>query len=132
MAKKVFHFRGRKVDELKAMDIKDFAKLVPARQRRTLERGLTDMQKKLLAKIKDAKEGKWKKPVKTHCRDMIVVPEMLGMDIHVYNGRKFIHIAIQSEMLGHYLGEFAGTRSKVAHSAPGVGATKSSAAASVK
>ena len=132
MAKKVFQFRGKTVEELKAMDIKDFAKLIPARQRRTLERGFTEMQKVFLAKIKDAKDGKWKKPIKTHCRDMIVIPAMLGMDIHVYNGRKFIHIPMQSEMLGHYLGEFAGTRSRVAHSAPGVGATKSSSAASVK
>ena len=132
MAKKIFHYKGKKVEELEGLDLTEFAKLVPARQRRTLNRGLTEMQKKFLAKVKLAKEGKYKKPVKTHCRDMIITPELLNMKIHVYNGKKFMLIEIQPEMLGHYLGEFAGTKSKVAHSAPGVGATKSSAAASVK
>ncbi len=132
MAKKIFAYRGKKIEELKALDLKEFSKLLPARQRRSIARGFTDMQKKLLLKIKDSKEGKWKKPIKTHCRDMIIIPEMVGVQIHIYNGKKFALIEIQPEMLGHYLGEFAHTRSRVAHSAPGVGATKSSAAASVK
>tara|TARA_Y100000310_G_scaffold342215_1_gene444361 strand:- start:8307 stop:8705 length:399 start_codon:yes stop_codon:yes gene_type:complete len=132
MAKRIFHFHGKKAEELKEMDIKEFAKLVPARQRRSLERGHSDMHKKFLAKLQEAKDGKWKKPVKTHCRDMIIIPALLGTTVHVYNGKKFIQLEIQAEMLGHYLGEFAPTRNNVKHSAPGVGATKSSAAASVK
>lgn len=132
MAKKIFTYQGKKIEELKSLDLKEFSKLVPARQRRTLNRGFTEMQKKLLAKVKDSKEGKWKKPIKTHCRDMIVIPELVGVNIHIYNGKKYLQIEIQPEMLGHYLGEFSHTRNRVAHSAPGVGATKSSAAASVK
>ncbi len=104
----------------------------PARQRRSLSRGLSEQQKKLLLKVKKAKEGSWKKPIKTHCRDMIVIPEMLGSTIHVYSGKKFMEVRIQPEMLGLYLGELSLTRGKVAHSAPGIGATKSSASASVK
>jgi len=132
MAKKIFKYHGKSLEELKAMDLKEFAKLTPARQRRTLTRGLTDMQKILLTKIKKSKEEKRKKPIKTHCRDMIVLPIMVGLILQVYNGKKFTPIEIQKEMIGHFLGELAPTRNKVAHSAPGIGATKSSAAASVK
>lgn len=132
MAKKTFTFHGKTIEELKTLDGKDFLLLLPSRQRRSVARNFTPSQQKLLAKLKAAKEGKWKKAIKTHCRDMIVMPNFLGMVIHVYNGRKFVPIEIQPEMLGHYLGEFAPTRTHVSHSAPGIGATKSSAAASVK
>ena len=109
-----------------------FAQLLPARQRRSLLRGFTEMQKRLLVKIKKAKNGAWKKSIKTHCRDMIVVPEMIGVTVHVHAGKAFVPVEVLPEMLGKYLGEMTVTRQKVAHSAPGVGATKSSAAASVK
>jgi len=132
MAKKVYTYRGKTLEQLQEMDVKDFAKLLPARQKRSLTRGFTEPQKKLLARIQKAKEGKTKKPIKTHCRNMIVTPSMVNMDIHIYNGKAFQQILIQPEMIGHYLGEFALTRQRIAHSAPGVGATKSSAAASVK
>ena len=85
-----------------------------------------------MAKISKARAGKTKKPVKTQVRDMVVLPDMVGMMIHVHKGKVFEPISIEIEMLGHYLGEFTMTRSKVQHSAPGIGATKSSAATSVK
>jgi len=132
MARREFTYRGRNLEELKAMDVKDFAKIVPARQRRSLERGFTEMQKRLLIKIKKVREGKYKKPIKTHCRDMVVVPEMLGLLIHVHAGKAFVPIEILPDMLGHYISEFTLTRNRVSHSAPGIGATKSSSAASVK
>lgn len=132
MVKKEFTYRGKGLAELKTMDHKTFANLLPARQRRSLLRGISNGQKQLLLKIKKTREGRYKKPIKTHCRDSIVIPEMLGMIIHVHGGKSFTPIEIQPEMLGHYLGEFAFTRGKVQHSAPGIGATKSSAAASVK
>jgi len=132
MAKKEYSYRGKSLDDLKKMDIKEFAKLLPARQRRSLTRGFSEMQKRLLLKIKKAKEGKYKKPIRTHCRDMIVIPEMVGILIHIHAGKSFIPIDLQADMIGCYLGELTLTRSKVAHSAPGIGATKSSSAASVK
>lgn len=127
-----FTYRGKKQDEIEKMSLKEFINLVPARQRRTLNRGFTDMQKKLLEKIRKAKQGVRKKPVKTHCRDMIVIPEMIGLTIHVHKGKEFVPIMITPDMIGHYLGELTLTRKKVEHSAPGIGATKSSAAISVK
>jgi len=63
---------------------------------------------------------------------MIIVPEMIGKRIMIHNGKTFQEITINVEMIGRYLGEFVLTRQKVAHSAPGVGATKSSAAVSVR
>lgn len=127
-----FTYRGKKQDELEKMNIKEFINLVPARQRRSLKKGFTDMQKTLLEKVRKAKQGTRKKPVKTHCRDMVVVPEMIGVTIHVHKGKEFVPITIIPDMLGHYLGELTLTRKRVEHSAPGIGATKSSAAISVK
>ena len=132
MAQKIFTYRGKTVEELKKMDFKEFAKLVPARQRRSLLRGFTDAQKRLLEKIKKAQEGKYNKVIRTHCRDIIILPEMIGLKILVHRGKEFVPVVITEEMLGHYLSEMTLTRNRVAHSAPGVGATKSSAAFSVK
>ena len=125
-------FRGRKEEDLKNMEMKEFLPLIGSRQRRSLTREMNEDKKAFLKKIKLAKEGKRKKPVKTHCRDMVVVPEMLGLIIHIHNGKTFEPVSIVPEMLGHYLGEFSHSRNKVKHSAPGIGATKSSASASVK
>ena len=130
MAKEIL-YRSKTLEELKQMGHAQLADLLKTRARRTLKRGLTEQQKKLLAKVNAAQSGKGK-PIKTHCRDMIVLPEMVGMKIHIHNGRAFLLTEIQPEMVGHFLGEFALTRSRVKHSAPGIGATRSSAGASVK
>ena len=132
MARKEFRYRGLSLEQLQALDLKEFLKLVPSRQRRSMARDWSDKQKRLVEKVKLTQQGKYKKAIKTHCRDMIVLPSMVGMLIHIHNGKKFEAIEIQKEMIGHYLGEFAKTRNNVTHSAPGVGATKSSSAASVK
>ena len=129
---KAITYKGKTGDELNKSGLNEFMKLTTSRVRRSMKRGFTEQQKLLLKKIKLAKEGKFKKNIKTHCRDMVVLPEMLDLLIFIYDGKSFIPIKISEEMLGHYLGEFAMTRKKVSHSAPGIGATKSSAAASVK
>lgn len=127
MAKKEFTYRGKTLDELKDMGISDFAGLLPARQRRSMKRGLTDQQKILLENIK-----KGTKDIKTHCRNMVVLPAMVGTTLRIYSGKEFIPVSVEPEMLGHYLGEFVGTRKRIEHSAPGIGATRSSASLSVK
>jgi small subunit ribosomal protein S19 len=124
---KVFLFRGKKAEDVKKLSLKEFAELLKSRERRSLERGFTDAQKKLLEALK-----KDKRDYKTHCRDMIVLPEMIGKTIRIHNGKEFVVLRITEEMLGHRLGEFAGTRKKVAHSSPGIGATRSSASLSVR
>ena len=125
---KEFSYHGMKQEDLKNMTLEEFIKVASARQRRTLRRGLTDTQKKLLLKLKTPR----KKPVRTKSRDMIIIPEMIGTKLEVYTGKEFMPVLILTEMLGHYLGEFALTRKKVSHHAPGIGATRSSASLSVK
>jgi len=132
MVRKEFTYKGINLEELNKMSLKEFIRLVPARQRRSLRRGLTEQQKILLEKIRKSKKQERKKPIKTHCRDMVILPEMVGTLLLVHNGKEFVPVNINAEMIGHYLGEFALTRKKVQHSAPGVGATRSSAAVSVK
>ncbi len=127
MAKKEYTYRGLTVEELKKLDVKEFSEIAVARARRSLNRGFTDAQKALLEKIK-----KGNKNIKTHCRNMIIVPSMLDVTIKVHNGKEFQPVLIIPEMLGHCLGEFALSRKRVAHSSPGVGATKSSSSVSVK
>lgn len=127
MALKEFKYKGKGLDELKNMSLEEFAQLVPARQRRSLKRGFNDQQKTLWKKIQAKKNN-----IKTHCRDFVILPTMVGMAIKVYNGKEFVHIIIQEDMVGHFLGEFALTRKGVSHSAPGIGATRSTSSLSVK
>ena len=127
MVKKEFKYRGKTLEELKKMSINEFAELIPARQRRSLKRGLTDQQKILLNKMR-----KGEKNLKTHCRNMVILPEMIGQTISIYDGKSFIAVRIVEEMIGRVLGEFTYNRKRVTHSAPGIGATRSSASLSVK
>ena len=117
-----FVFRGKSFEEIKKMDLETFANLLTSRQRRALKRGLTEKQKKLLEKIrKDPKKFH-----RTRCREMVILPEMVGVKIGVHNGKEYVPLEIKPEMIGHRLGEFVLTRKQVKHSAPGFGATRSS------
>lgn len=126
---KVETYRGKALEELKKIGVREFAKYVNSRERRTLLRQ-SNIIERFVKKCKECQEKK--KPIKTHLRDIIIVPEMVGLSIQVHNGKTFIPVLILFEMIGHRLGEFAITTQKVQHGAPGIGATKSSAAQSVK
>lgn len=115
-----FSFRGHSLDELKDMGRDEFSELLNARGRRKLDRGLTENEQKLLEDLEDSDTAQ------THERSMIVLPEMVGKTVEIYNGKDFVPVDIQAEMIGHYLGELAKTRKEVEHSAPGLGATRSS------
>ncbi len=132
MAKKQFTFYGKTEETLTKMEISEFAKLLPAKQRRSLQRGFTEAQKKLIDKVKRTNAGTYKKTIKTQSRNMTILPSMLGLTILVHTGRKFEAVRVVPEMLGHRLGEFAPTRVRLQHSSPGIGATRSSASQSVK
>ncbi len=119
--KKQFKFRGKTMEELKELDVREFSKILPSRGRRSALRQFQKIEDFVSrSKVKLSK----KKPIRTHLRDIIIVPQMIGMRIHIYNGRDFVPVNIIEEMLGHVLGEFALTRSKVKHGGAGVGATK--------
>jgi len=128
MVKKDFIFRGYSLEELQKMSMDKFIELLPSRKRKSLTKGPLKM-KKLLMKIRKVREimseGKGE-IVKTHYRDMVVLPEMVGLTVGIHNGKEFNNIEVIPEMIGHFFGEFALTRKKVKHSAPGIGATKSS------
>jgi small subunit ribosomal protein S19 len=119
--KKEFTYRGYTLDELKKMTLEEFIPLLGARMRRSLRRGLSVQQQKFLEHLRKT-EG----VVKTHNRDMIILPEIIGRTIRIYDGKEFVQLTVLPEMIGHYLGEFALTRKSVKHTGPGVGATRSS------
>ena len=123
--KKIFTFRGKTLEELQKLDIREFAKYLRARERRSVLRNF-DVIERFIERNKN------KERIRTHERDIIIVPKMVGLVIYVYNGQEFKQVRIVAEMLGHRLGEFAHTRKQIKHGAPGVGATRSSAALSVK
>ena len=118
---RIFMLKGKTVEELQKMSLEEFSKLISSRERRNLLRGFDNIEKNLLEKLR-----KSDKPVRTHLREMVIIPEMLYKKLLVHNGKEWILVEVKPEMLGHRLGEFALTRKKVTHSAPGVGATKSS------
>lgn len=125
MARKEFTYRGHTVDELKELGIDEFAAILPTREKRSIAR-MGDELKALYEKTKH------KDNVKTHHREMIVFPHMVGKVIKVHNGKEFIEVHVQPEMIGMRFGQLALTRRMVKHGSAGVGATKSSASSSVR
>lgn len=126
---KEFMYRGHTLSSLQAMSMDEFINLLPSRQRRSLQRGLTPEQRILLGKIREAREAAKKGEsitIKTHVRDLVILPEMIGVKILVHNGKEFFPVEIKPEMIGHYLGEFAITNKPVKHGTPGIGASRSS------
>ncbi len=125
-SKKQQLFRGKTIEELKTIEVRAFAQYLTARQRRSVLRKFQEIEQFVKdAKVKISK----KKPIRTHNRDLIVVPELVGMNIQIYNGKTFVPVDITVEMLGHFFGEFSLTRNKVNHGTAGIGATKGSKAA---
>ena len=129
MPKKEFTYRGHTIEELQGMSMDEFIKLLPSRQRRSLQRGLNPRQRILLENIRRAQksqnEGE-KAVTKTHARDMIILPEMVGATLLIHNGKEFTPVEILPEMIGCYLGEFSITNKPVRHGSPGIGASRSS------
>jgi len=126
---KEFRYRGFTLDELQAMSMDEFIRLLPSRQRRSLLRGLSQEQRTLLESVRKAKEATQqgqKTVVKTHSRDMIILPEMVGVTLLIHNGKDFTAVEVAPGMIGHFVGEFAITNKPVKHGAPGIGASRSS------
>ncbi len=119
--KEEFTYHGFKVDELKAMNLEALVPHMPSRARRKVLRGWTSGEEKFLVDLR-----KHESKIRTHVRDMIILPEMIGREIEIYNGKEFVKVEIQPEAVFHYLGEFALTRRRVTHGSAGIGATRSS------
>ncbi|MHC1565129.1 MAG: 30S ribosomal protein S19 [Candidatus Syntropharchaeales archaeon] len=116
-----FTYRGYTLDKLKKMDLNKFATLLPARERRSILRGFTEAEQKLLKRVKEGDQT-----IKTHQREMIILPEMVGTKMGIHSGKTFEYVEIKPEMIGHRLGEFTLTRKRVTHGSAGIGATRSS------
>ena len=126
---KEFSYRGHNLNSITGMSMDEFINMLPSRQRRSLQRGLTPEQRILLEKLREAKEAQKQGKefsLKTHVRDLIILPEMVGAKIGIHNGKEFVAVDIKPEMIGHYLGEFAITNKPVRHGTPGIGASRSS------
>ena len=122
-----FTYRGYTLDELQDMSLDEVAELLPARQRRTIERGLSVQQEKLRDRASGAGEQETANdPIRTHLRAMPVLPEFVDLTFEVYTGQSFERVRVEPEMIGHYLGEFQLTRTSVEHGQAGIGATRSS------
>jgi len=127
---RLFSLRGKSLEELQAMSISDFAKLLNARERRSVLRMGIDY-KQLVQKVEKAKK-QGKKIIKTHIREAVILPSWVGLHFGVHDGKEFKEIVIAPEMIGHRLGEFAFTTKRVVHSAPGIRATRGSKFLAVK
>lgn len=123
---KEFRYRGKTLDELNTMSTEALLELLPSRARRSLNRGVSEEKRKLLEDARAMREGKLEGQIKTHARDMIVLPTMVGLTISVHNGREFVPLEVKPEMIGRYLGEYVITNKKVVHGTPGIGASRSS------
>jgi small subunit ribosomal protein S19 len=123
---KEFRYRGYTVDQLNSMSTEAILQLLPSRARRSLNRGISEDKRKILEDVRAFKEGKLKGQIKTHARDMIILPVMIGATVSVYTGKEFIPLEIKPDMIGHYLGEYVITNKKVVHGTPGIGASRSS------
>lgn len=127
MAKKIFTYRGKTIEELQKLSYKEFAQLLPSREKRSLLRGPSENQEFMMAQV-----SKGAKTIRTHSRDVIIMPNMVGITFKVHKGNTFENVVVTSEFVGQRLGSFVLTRKRLQHSAPGIGATKSSAAVSAK
>lgn len=137
-----FKYRGKTLEELLSMPMDQLIQVLPARARRSLLRessteimrkrrdyGIDESPRiKLLREVRKARElmaqGKNVR-IRTHVRDMVILPEMIGLTIEVYNGKEFVPVRVAPEMIGHYLGEYAPTTKHVKHGEPGLKATRS-------
>jgi small subunit ribosomal protein S19 len=121
--RKEFTYRGKTVEELKKLDVREFSKYLKSGARRTTLRQFQQIED-FINRANEKNEKN--KPIRTHLRSLVIVPEMVGMKINIHDGRNFFPVIITGEMLGHRFGEFAVTRGKVKHSKAGIGATKGS------
>ncbi|NLK26685.1 MAG: 30S ribosomal protein S19 [Euryarchaeota archaeon] len=120
--KREFTFRGYTMEELLELPFDEMVLLLPSRVRRTLARGMNDEQRTAFETLKNSD----REVVRTHRRDVPIIPQFVGKKVAVYNGKEFFEFEIKPEMIGHFTGEFSVTRNEVKHSGPGVGATRGS------
>merc|ERR1712154_210189 len=107
---KKFSYRGVELDKLLDLSIEEFTNMTNSRHRRAFRRGIKKRHQTLIAKMRKAKKNATgmdkPAPVKTHCRNVTVLPDMVGNIIGVYNGKMMLGIEVKPEMVGTYFGEY--------------------------
>lgn len=129
LRKKEFKFKGKTLEELKNLDVREFGKLLNSRQKRTVLRNFQEIENFVKRAMRKDEKGK---KIRTHHRDLVIVPQLVGMQLQIYNGKEFVSFNVTEEMLGHKFGEFSPTRVKAKHTKAGVGATKGTKSKSKK
>ncbi|MDP8012523.1 MAG: 30S ribosomal protein S19 [Nanoarchaeota archaeon] len=125
-----YRYRGKSVDDLSKLSLHELIPIVNADLRRRLRRGFTPQEKTFLEHIEKAKaKGK---PIRTHLREMFILPSFVGLTINVHNGKEFVPITIKPNMIFHRLGEYVLTTKHVKHGSPGLSATRSSSFVPIK
>lgn len=109
---KIFKYKGKTLEELQAMSLEEFSLLVPSIIRRKMNRGFTEQEQIFLEKVKTAGP---KTKVKTHCRDMIVLPEMIGKKVMVYSGKEFVEVELVVETITLRLGQLVPSKKIATH-----------------
>ncbi|MEK6954366.1 MAG: ribosomal protein S19 family protein [Candidatus Micrarchaeota archaeon] len=127
MAKK-FTYKGLEAEELRRMPLDKFMILIPSKIRRSMKHMASKMRK-FIEKLRKTDP---KKPMRTHLREMVIIPEMMDRRFQVYNGKDWIDMSVTIQMLGRRLGEFSIPIKMVKHSGPGIGATRGSKSVELK
>ncbi len=128
-----YTYKGIDLEDLVKLPRESFIKMLGSRQRRRLvgrevPHKYIRFYKKCVAAKKDVPLGEKPKAVKTHLRDAIILPELVGSVVGIYSGRAFVPVEIKPDMIGRYLAEFSITYKPVKHGRPGIGASKGSSA----
>ena len=134
---KRFTYQGIDFDDLLKMEKHDFFQLLGSRpRRRLLQREVPHkyirLYKKCIAEKELTQYGEKPKMIKTHLRNAIILPELVGSTVGVYNGKTFVPVEIKADMIGYYLGEFSMTYKPIRHGKAGIGASKGSKAVAPK
>jgi len=111
---KVFKFKGKSLEELQAMSLEELSLLLPSRERRKINRGFSEQEQIFLRNMEAGQ-----KKLKTHCRDMIVLPSMVGKKLSIYSGKEFVDVNIVGEMIGYRFGQLAPSKKIAVHTSVG-------------
>ena len=123
-------YRGKKVADLASLDKAEMMKIVNSDVRRVMKRGYSKEETLFLKNLK--KKAAKSKPIRTHLREMVILPDFVGLTIHIHNGKEFVPVEIKPQMVFHRLGEYALTTKQVRHNSPGLRATRSSGFVPIK
>ncbi len=120
-------WKGYEEENIASVSMEDFLKLIPSRNRRTLLRMKVNPRlKKFVEDVRESKKKNPKKVIKTHIREAVILPEWFGLTFGVHNGKEFKKVEITLNRIGGRLGDYSHCTTRVAHSGPGVGATRGS------